>query len=61
MAEPTLAGLYRIYMQMATVGLLSLPNSPIRMQDIEDVLEHVILNDPMDLMAPSSQPADDIP
>jgi hypothetical protein len=45
---------------MATARLLSLPNSSIGMQDLEDVLEHVILNDPMDHVAPNNQPTDKI-
>jgi hypothetical protein len=31
------------------------------MQDLEDDLQHVIINNPIDYVAPSSQSADEIP
>jgi hypothetical protein len=45
---------------MAAVGLLSLPDFPTEMQDLEDDLEHVIIN-PIDYVAPNNQPVDEIP
>ena len=42
------------------MGLLSLPDFPTEMQDLEDDLEHVIIN-PIDYVAPNNQPVDEIP
>ena len=59
-AKLTLPGSGRANTQMAIARLLSLPNSPIGMQDLEDVLEHVILNNLVDHVAPNNQPTDKI-
>jgi hypothetical protein len=59
--DPNLARLGRIDTQMVAARLLTLPDFPTEMQDLEDDLKHVIINDPIDYVAPSNQSTDEIP
>jgi hypothetical protein len=45
---------------MAVAGLLTLSNSSTELQDLGGDLEHVIINDSIDYVTPSSQPTYEI-